>query len=234
MLNTGGQAPHGEAIIQKLKSFTFIFVFGIAAFGLAPSPAGAAVVYSYIGNNFTTFTDSTPVPAGTYDMTMQVTGSFTVMAPLLSLPSMTDISASVLSYSFSDGRQTLDNGNSTFGIFRMSSDAAGSPTAWQLDVISAFPVPSMVGDVSRRIITANEPPSTPFDLGNIIECTSIFVATGTCSSALGDDAIRRATPGTWTVTPAVVPLPPAVLLFGSGLVALFGFARAGGRRLRNV
>ncbi len=59
-LDTGGDAPRRGVILQKLKSFTVVFVFVIAAFGLAPSPVVASVVYSYIGNTYTQIIDNTP------------------------------------------------------------------------------------------------------------------------------------------------------------------------------
>ena len=98
--------------MQKLKFFAMVMLFGIAASGLTPSPAKAVVIHSYTGKNFDTFRDTQP-PLGSYDAMMSVSGIFTVAAPLLSLGSLTDISASVLSYSFSDGRQTLDDSNSS-------------------------------------------------------------------------------------------------------------------------
>ncbi len=227
-LDTGGDAPRRGVILQKLKSFTIIFIFVIDAFGLAPYPAGAAVFYSYAGTNFTNISDPDP-PAGTYDTTMSVTGSFTVAAPLLSLPPSTDISASVSSYSFGDGRQTLDNGNSTVDVFRMSTDAAGSPSAWFIGLFAPFPSPTNVGDPFGAITTRND--AAIVDVGRITNCTT--VAGSGCTVSVQDRGSAFTT-GTWTVTPTVVPLPPAVLLFGSALVALFGFGRFGMRRRRQV
>ena len=111
--------------MQKLISFTFAIFIGIAALGLTTSPAKALVIYSYTGNNFDTIDDFTP-PAGSYDTSMSVSGSFTLAALLPSLFPVTDIRADVLSYSFSDGRQTLDDGNSTVSNFIMSTASDGS------------------------------------------------------------------------------------------------------------
>ncbi len=220
--------------MQKLKSFTIIFIFGIAAFGLAPSPAGAAVVYSYTGNTYTSITNNTP-PAGTYDTTMRVTGSFTVAAPLMSLAPFTDISFSVLSYSFSDGRQTLDGGNSLLDLFVLGTDAFAVPTSWAFRVSSPLVSSSPLGAVGRSIFSQNNPPFI-LDRGDLVECLLMgdFIPQCDSLSGLVDFAEVADAAGNWGIEPAVVPLPPAVLLLGSALVALFGFGRFGMRRRRQV
>ena len=63
------------------------------------SVANASTVYTYAGNNFITIFDATP-PNGTYTTGMSVTGSFTVLNPLPANSPLTDISASLLSFSF--------------------------------------------------------------------------------------------------------------------------------------
>ena len=68
----------------------------------------AATTYTYTGSNFTGFSS----PAGSYDPTDRVTGSFTLGTPLPPNLPLTDISAQVLNYSFSDNVQTRTNNNS--------------------------------------------------------------------------------------------------------------------------
>ena len=206
--------------MRSFRIFAFAMVLGIAALGLMPSSAKALVIYSYAGNNFDSITDNT-LPAGSYDTTMSVSGSFTVAAPLLSLPSNTDIRALLLSYSFFDGRQTLDNGNSQSLTFRLSTDAAGSPSSWSILVAVPFAPTPIVGDFIRSITTFAVG-SVGLARGRISECLSLVAGGSRCATGT-DRGQSNFVTGVWTVQ--TIPEPSTLLLFGFGLAGLAGFAR---------
>ena len=188
-------------------------VIGFVACCLLASGAQAATIYQYAGNNFDTITDNDP-PAGTYTTSMNVSGSFTVGAPL-GMMGLADISASVLSWSFSDGRNTLTESNSTINLFDIAVGGSGQITAWTIDI--SEPLGSNVGD-QRAIIVTN----SSGDTGILSECTT----QNNCGFNQAIDlAAIESQPGSWTV----IPIPAAVWLFGSAL-GLLGWlkGRSGG------
>jgi hypothetical protein len=80
-----------------------------AAFGFVTvAQATTTYTYTYTGPNFNAFSS----PAGAHGPTNRVTGSFTLATPLGPNLALTDVTAQILSYSFSDGVQTLNSGNS--------------------------------------------------------------------------------------------------------------------------
>jgi hypothetical protein len=186
-----------------LRTSPIIFVIMIA---LLASGAQAATTYQYVGNNFDTITDNDP-PTGTYTTAMRVTGSFTVSAPLATM-GLTDIRASVLSYSFSDGRGTYTESNSSIDEFDVAIDGSGQITNWQ--VLFDGPRGTNVGEQFPFFVgTENITMGVVEDSGFFGECTG---AAAGCD-AVFDSAVIGALPGTWSV----VPLPAAVWLFGSAL-----------------
>ena len=161
--------------------------------------ASAIATYTYTGNNFTDIVDSDP-PAGTYTTAMSVTGSFTVAAVLAPNLANQDITLSILSFSFSDGRQTFtDTTALPEKLFLVSTDAVGSITDW--------------------LIVLRTSTVFPFD-----EVTTHTVAVGVADTGFisvsivlpGDSGGNSNDPGTWTL----VPEPSTVLLLVSGLAAL--------------
>src|SRR5262245_22669856 len=100
---------------------------------LVAAPATANTIYTYTGNNFTViFAHSSP-PAGSYTTSMNVTGSFTLGSSLLPNLSNADITASLLSYSFFDGRGTIDESDTLFfKNVTVSTDLAGNISTWSV------------------------------------------------------------------------------------------------------
>jgi hypothetical protein len=98
----------------------------------APSAnAGTITTYTYTGNYFQ---DATALPYTTAD---RVTGSFTIatLDPDLQgiYPSYYYQVLFPLSYSFSDGVQTLTSANSTLDL-DVTTDSSGSITAWAIEL----------------------------------------------------------------------------------------------------
>ena len=97
------------------------------------------ITYNYTGNDFTS--------AGTpYTTSDSVTGSFTTNAPLGESLSGANITASVLSFSFFDGVQTINNlttlGASPDG-FHFVTDANGNITGWAIEVNTTVDAPGI-------------------------------------------------------------------------------------------
>lgn len=199
--------------MHKSVSLAFVILLGIAAYGALPSSAWGAVVYTYTGQNFTQIGDQTP-PNGSYNTTMSVTGSFTAEFPVPSLPFADDITALIKSYNFSDGRQTLNNNNSLISAFTVGVDASGVPDNWGISLVTLFPFPAAIGDKRSQILVF-----AGGDFALIEECT-LHTIFNNCAS-VSQDTASNALRGTWSIaTVSPVPLPPALLLFGSALAGL--------------
>lgn len=95
---------------------------------IATSSANAQAVYTYTGNDFQS------VLAPGYSTSDKITGTLTLSSALPdSLTTLTDETALVTSYSFSDGVTTFDSGCCESGsqtIFQFMTDATGAITGW--------------------------------------------------------------------------------------------------------
>jgi len=141
--------------------------------------------------------------------TDMVTGTIDLATALGDSASGVTIPASnIVSFSFSDGVQTITNSTSTFSTLfsQFYTSATGVPIAWdvELDLSSGAAIDTCGG----TDISSCDPFISKDDLG-------IGQGAGEVS---GD-------PGTWTVT--TTPLPAALPLFAGGLGALglFGWRR---------
>ena len=109
---------------------------------LVSSQAQANVVYSYVGNHFTSIVDNAH-PSGTYDTSMRVTGFLELANPLLAGMPLTDIGSPglVLNFSFSDGRNSIAANDPTLSsAFHIGTNAAGVIDSWEWEVVHNDPV----------------------------------------------------------------------------------------------
>ena len=199
-----------------MKHIYFRFLFMCLALTLLGSGVNAATTYQYSGQNFDSFQNG--AVTGEYTSAMSVTGSFTVDAPLTST-SLTDISDDVLSYSFTDGRSTLTELNSSITIL-VAVDGGGQITSWSAVVTSTDIIPPFLPVGSQLLAITTENASTVSDQGEIWECFSSSPFGGGCGFFDVDWGTNSNLPGTWSV----VPVPGSIWLFGSAF-AFFGWIR---------
>ena len=97
---------------------------------LAPT-ASADTIYNYTGNPMTLTTTGTADVCGGGTSPCSITGTFTVATPLGDSMALTTITPEVLSFSFSDGNQTIDSGVTKFEV---GTDVNGNINAWYIEV----------------------------------------------------------------------------------------------------
>jgi hypothetical protein len=187
------------------RSLVFVLLALAAVLTLIPVRADATAIYQYAGNPYTSITDDNP-PAGSYTMSMSITGSFelpTALAPNSSFSSLS------LPYSVNDGRNTLTDANSAILGFSLHTDAVGNIFLWDITIATPFQI--SVGEERVVISTTTTNPGRT-DAAQLISCGS--VSGGLCATFSQDNGISTG-PGTWSQ----VPEPGTALLLGaSGLL----------------
>jgi hypothetical protein len=158
--------------------------------------ARADTTYSYTGNTFNDFRNG-----GTCPPTCNVTGSFTVAAPLAPNLPLTEITP--ISFSLTSSLVTLTDGDPSGSNLAVATDASGAIVAW--DWVELGPA----GNIAARILTEDLPTIVADDvrLGN--NAPPFVGFAGPILGVLSDD------PGTWTQTPEpsfLIPLAGALLL----------------------
>jgi hypothetical protein len=157
----------------------------------------ADVTYTYTGNDFTD-------ALAPYTTTESITGSFTVASPLGDNYPYQQIAP--LSFSFSDGVQTITNLNATLPppFFDFATDLNGNITTWSI----------FIGNAS----------------GDFIETNNLLNDNGLFGIDIGGDVvgigINESNPGSWTTPPpSPTPEPSTFALLSTGMLGLAGIAR---------
>lgn len=219
VLNSAKHSPRRESVLQKLKSYALVFVFVIAALGQSISSAQAAVILNI-------------------DASGQLTGAQNVMVGTLGLFDVTFLDSNCIAlFSGCDELADFDFPNSAAdagaaaqalldqvftdtaaGAFDSSPDLTFGCTGNEMPCQTEIPFAFIAGTTEISIfVSQNAALNTIFsDLTFSSQTDRTFD-----SSVAGAFAQNFA-----SFTPvAVVPLPPAALLFVSALVGLAGFAR---------
>ncbi len=200
----------------------------LAAVMLAWAGAAQAVMLHYSGNNFTNVTTGGPTtPADSYTTNDSVQGWIELTSMLA--PNLSSQLVTPLSFSFSDGVNTLTNSNAISTSFRFWTDDSGLPTQWGF-FVEAFSLPGGTG-TQRTISSDNTAPAgrppRSIDSGEDVLCGPESPP-GQCTFG-GDPFYRQfasvgGNPGTWEYRTVDVPTPATFALFGLGLLGV-GYRR---------
>lgn len=172
----------------KLAAAAAISV-GLACVGSAM--ARADVIYTYTGNDFTT-------AVSPYTTSDRITGSVTLTAALGADSSIATPTARLVSYSFSDGVQTVTN--TTPGVdlatLYLATNADAAISNWNIAIL----VPNGGADQTCSMGVNCGVFGTTFD------------------TADSGHAYNQDDPGIWTISS--VPEPSSLVLLGTGLLGL--------------
>jgi hypothetical protein len=173
----------------------FLLLAAVSVPGLS-----AAVTYTYAGANYSHFIPFTSCTIGTcanFTTSMNVQGSFTTSVPLAANLTFQDISAQLLSYSFTDGLDTFTNTdpNTRIWFFTVSTDGVGriSYYAVTIQVWKSGTSPHQPSDrISFLAFTSNQGGNS--DVAHNIPCISISAADtpDTCVQFSNDAATSNA------------------------------------------
>jgi len=197
--------------------------------------SGWAATYTFTGSNYTTTTDFTSCTAGAcanFTTSMNLSGSFTVAAPLGTSLVNQNIASQLTSYSFSDGITTFasTDPNSRIFDFVVSTGASGNITSAEifLEEWQSGASPHMSGDRVALVFIGAGGTTLAYD-----NASAIFVGTAPSGVAdastitTPDDAtsIANGPSGTWMVSVPTPTLGEWETIFLGGLLVTFALLR---------
>jgi hypothetical protein len=175
--------------MSKKEGMAILVAAMASTFGAGSANANA--VYTYTGNDFTTFTSTTTFPSA-YTTSDFLTITLTLTAPLTANLNLASVLPEAVSVVYSDG--VISAGNSLNGLppfptLEFSTNSTGDITNWMVQVPAA---PNREG---ASIQTVNTPTQT-FD--------SARIDAGICGAPVsGCTGSNMNSPGIWTLSAAV-------------------------------
>jgi len=177
--------------------------------------AHAESIYDFLSQSLV-FVSDRPVPSGSYLPTDTITGFIDLSSALGPSMPLTDVTSTVLDYSFSDDRGAINPGNADFFSLSLGTDASGA-----IDAHQGFIFYEVDFDDPSAQAYAYYLDSLLGDGAELAQCSAVIG--GNCQTISSDSAFsvevaHGGSPGTWTLRP--VPVPPAFLFLGSGFAAV--------------
>jgi hypothetical protein len=198
---------------MKLKFLGAGAALALGCIGMTIASAGADVIYTYTGNDFTAVQNQNPPPAPQYTKTDSVSGSFTLPTALGgNLPNLPLTTINPTSFSFTDGVQTLTNNTPGLAAsFELATNAAAIPSYWEILLSVATPF------MTNVIESAHNSPGQTIDEGS--QSTSGISGTVNFGYVIEH-------PGPWSAASTSVAEPGSAWLLAAGLAFLFWRARS--------
>lgn len=207
-------------------SFARIVVLALIASAFVPPTANASTItLAYTGNSFGDFHFFGILPPDVYTTSDHVSGFIELDSPLGANLVATFVTP--VSFSFSDGVNTITNANATSisipPSFEFWTNTSGQIVNWAVNLSEALP-----GSLRRIVQTLNLPGTLGVDSGQSVFCGPVV----NCIDASGDLSIDPlyaqsarvdGLPGVWTTVATAVPEPATLGLLTLGLAAL-GFS----------
>jgi hypothetical protein len=151
---------------------------------LLAAPAAGQVTYTYQGNPFTTV-------FAPYTTAMSVSGSFEVGAPLAP-GSTTDLSGSLVGFSFFDGVEARNNTNSLICQFSVTTNVGGAITGWNIWLRES----------------GGADPQHSLETRDTTDLAGFLSPNNACGGgALNPFASTNGQPGLWSGGPGVITVP---------------------------
>ena len=200
------------------KASRFVFVLTLASLG---GIVHASVILQYQGNSFSDTELLEPTtPADQYTTSDSVSGWIKLSSALAANLNFATVSA--VSFSFTDGVNTIDDTNAQQPIFIFETDASGGITGWGINLGRNFESSGIRFD--QQIVTSsgalNPVTRETTDFGVEILCgpgsTPISCTIGGDPHYVQDGLVRNSA-GAWNYQ---VPAPATLALFGIGLAGL--------------
>jgi len=185
----------------------------------------ASYVYTYIGNNYDTF--ATDRSGNIYDASMHIELSFTVDNLLINFAgNAAEPFGPILITSFRifDGvnlfteTSVVMTGYAT--VVNLNTDSFGNVNQWDLRGRASNSTMTNIGDTETYMSSSYVIGFSERDYVSTDVC--VTMPFGSCINGYYDASVTN-NRGTWTVS--AVPVPPALWLFGSGLLGLVGISR---------
>jgi len=218
-VSLGGRSMKSKRIACVLAGI------GLIAFLESRPIHAATVTYYYVGNYFNTFGDDTP-PVGSYTSSDFVSGSVTLQDPLPINFHSGYLPPTSLSFSFSDGRNTITNLNYFGASIVLNTGASGQIIDWYIDVRTD---PATLNVVGGQYFEISARTDATGDYGWFFEAVHGVCPEGfspPCNVTVDQAAVPNS-PGRWSGPIPETPLPAALPLFATGLggLGLLGWHR---------
>ena len=117
-----------------MKLISLLRLFLVVSFMFATSPVWSSTIYTYTGNNFDTFDSVGSLPS--HDASMSVSVALEYTDPLSF--NLTEQLRVPISFSISDGINTIDNTTASSWNVRLGTDALGQINSWFVYAVRSY------------------------------------------------------------------------------------------------